>query len=104
MTEPAYRIESVDKALRLLHMFREKPRWTVSEVSEALGVVPSTAHRLLAMLQWHDFAHQEPGSKAYVAGRALMVIGLPRSASSPCATWPAPTSRRCPASSGRRCT
>ena len=76
MTEPAYRIESVDKALRLLHMFREKPRWTVSEVSEALGVVPSTAHRLLAMLQWHDFAHQEPGSKAYVAGRALMMIGL----------------------------
>jgi DNA-binding IclR family transcriptional regulator len=76
VTEPAYRIESVDKALRLLHMFREKPRWTVSEVSEALGVVPSTAHRLLAMLQWHDFAHQEPGSKAYVAGRALMMIGL----------------------------
>jgi DNA-binding IclR family transcriptional regulator len=76
MTEPAYRIESVDKALRLLHMFREKPRWTVSEVSEALGVVPSTAHRLLAMLQWHEFAHQEPGSKAYVAGRALVVIGL----------------------------
>ena len=76
MTEPAYRIESVDKALRLLHMFREKPRWTVSEVSQALGVVPSTAHRLLAMLQWHEFAHQEPGSKAYVAGRALVVIGL----------------------------
>ena len=76
MSEPAYRIESVDKALRLLHMFGEKPRWTVSEVSEALGVVPSTAHRLLAMLQWHGFAHQDPGSKAYVAGRALMVIGL----------------------------
>jgi DNA-binding IclR family transcriptional regulator len=76
MTEPAYRIESVDKALRLLHMFSEQPRWTVSEVSEALGVAPSTAHRLLAMLQWHEFAHQEPGSKAYVAGRALTVIGL----------------------------
>ena len=76
MTEPAYRIESVDKALRLLHMFREKPRWTVSEVSEALGVVPSTAHRLLGMLQWHEFVHQESGSKAYVAGRALVVIGL----------------------------
>jgi len=75
-TEPAYRIESVDKALRLLHMFREKPRWTVSEVSAALGVVPSTAHRLLAMLQLHEFVHQEPGSKAYVSGRALVVIGL----------------------------
>jgi DNA-binding IclR family transcriptional regulator len=76
VTEPAYRIESVDKALRLLHMFRERPRWTVTEVSDALGVVPSTAHRLLAMLQLHEFVHQEPGSKAYVAGRALVVIGL----------------------------
>jgi DNA-binding IclR family transcriptional regulator len=76
LNEPAYRIESVDKALRLLHMFRDQPRWTVSEVSEALGVVPSTAHRLLGMLQWHGFVHQEPGSKAYVAGRALLVIGL----------------------------
>ena len=35
-------MESVDKALRLLHMFREKPRWTVSEVSEALGVARIT--------------------------------------------------------------
>ena len=76
MADPAYRIESVDKALRLLHMFREQPRWTVTEVSDALGVVPSTAHRLLAMLQLHEFVHQEPGSKAYVAGRALVVIGL----------------------------
>jgi len=76
VADPAYRIESVDKALRLLHMFREQPRWTVTEVSDALGVVPSTAHRLLAMLQLHDFVHQEPGSKAYVAGRALVVIGL----------------------------
>jgi IclR family acetate operon transcriptional repressor len=75
-TEPAYRIESVDKALRLLHMFGEKPSWTVSEASAALGVAPSTAHRLLAMLQWHGFVHQNPGSKAYFPGRALLAIGL----------------------------
>jgi DNA-binding IclR family transcriptional regulator len=74
--QPAHRIESVDKALRLLHMFGERPSWTVSEASEALGVAPSTAHRLLAMLQWHGFAHQNPGSKAYVPGRALFAIGL----------------------------
>jgi IclR family acetate operon transcriptional repressor len=74
--EPAYRIESVDKALRLLQMFRDQPRWTVSEASEALGVAPSTAHRLLAMLQWHGFVSQNPGSKAYVPGRELLSIGL----------------------------
>jgi len=74
--EPAYRIESVDKALRLLHLFRKKPSWTVSEASGELGVAPSTAHRLLAMLQWHGFVHQNPGSRAYFAGRALLSIGL----------------------------
>jgi IclR family acetate operon transcriptional repressor len=74
--EPAYRIESVDKVLRLLHMFEDRPRWTVSEASDALDVAPSTAHRLLAMLQWHGFVHQNPGSKAYVPGRALLAIGL----------------------------
>jgi DNA-binding IclR family transcriptional regulator len=74
--EPVYRIESVDKALRLLHLFRKKPSWTVSEASEELGVAPSTAHRLLAMLQWHGFVHQNPGSKAYTSGRALLSIGL----------------------------
>lgn len=75
-SEPAYRIESVDKALRLLHLFRKKPSWTVSEASEELGVAPSTAHRLLAMLQWHGFVHQNPGSKAYMSGRAMLSIGL----------------------------
>lgn len=74
--EPAYRIESVDKALRLLHMFEERPHWTVSEASDALGVAPSTAHRLLAMLQWHGFVHQNPGSKVYVPGRTLLSMGL----------------------------
>jgi IclR family transcriptional regulator, acetate operon repressor len=75
-SEPAYRIESVDKALRLLHLFGKKPSWTVSEASQELGVAASTAHRLLAMLQWHGFVHQNPGSKAYVSGRALLSIGL----------------------------
>lgn len=75
-SQPAYRIESVDKALRLLHLFRKKPSWTVSEASDELGVAPSTAHRLLAMLQWHGFVHQNPGSKAYVSGRTLLAIGL----------------------------
>lgn len=76
MAEPAYRIESVDKALRLLHLFRVKQSWTVSEASRVLGVAPSTAHRLLVMLQWHGFAQQNPGSKAYEAGRALLPLDL----------------------------
>ena len=73
---PAYPIASVDSALRLLKLFRDTPRVRLSEASEHLGVAHSTAHRLMAMLAYHGFARQEPGSRAYVAGPALVEIGL----------------------------
>lgn len=73
---PAYPIESVDNALRLLLMFRERPLLRVAEASRTLGVAPSTAHRLLAMLQYHGFVVQDPRTKAYRAGTALTDIGL----------------------------
>ena len=73
---PAYPIASVDSALRLLKLFRDTPRIRLSEASEHLGVANSTAHRLMAMLAYHGFARQEPGSRAYVAGPALVEIGL----------------------------
>lgn len=74
--QPAYPIASVDNALRLLMLFRGQPRVRLSEASERLGVAHSTAHRLLAMLAYHGFVRQEPESRAYVAGPALVEIGL----------------------------
>jgi DNA-binding IclR family transcriptional regulator len=73
---PAYPIASVDNALRLLLMFRDRQRLRLSDASEFLGVAHSTAHRLLAMLTHYDFVRQEPGARTYVAGPALMDIGL----------------------------
>jgi DNA-binding IclR family transcriptional regulator len=73
---PAYPIASVDKALRLLMLFREQTRVRLSDASEHLGVAHSTAHRLLAMLAYHGFIRQEQDSRAYVAGSALVEIGL----------------------------
>jgi len=74
--EPAYPIASVNNALRLLMLFRGQPRVRLSEASEHLGVAHSTAHRLLAMLAYHGFVRQERDSRAYVAGPALVEIGL----------------------------
>jgi IclR family acetate operon transcriptional repressor len=74
--QATYRIESVDKALRLLWLLQERPRVTVTDASEALGVARSTAHRLLAMLQEHGFASQDVATRAYLPGRALLEIGL----------------------------
>ena len=57
-------------------MFGEQPWIRVSAASTELGVVRSTAHRLLAMLQYHGFVEQDPETKAYCAGPALREIGL----------------------------
>jgi IclR family transcriptional regulator, acetate operon repressor len=73
---PAYPIASVDNALRLLVLFRDRPRVRLSEASEYLGVAHSTAHRLMAMLAFHGFVRQEADSRAYVAGPVLTEIGL----------------------------
>jgi IclR family acetate operon transcriptional repressor len=73
---PAYPISSVDNALRLLLMFRDHNRLRLSEVANALDVAHSTAHRLLAMLAYHDFVRQEGDLRTYVAGPALLDIGF----------------------------
>ena len=72
---PAYPIESVDNALKLLRMLRERREVRVSEASRSIGVARSTAHRLLAMLRHHGFVEQDPASRAYVAGPALVDFG-----------------------------
>lgn len=68
---PQYPIESVDKALRLVLLLADQPEIRLSEAARYLGVASSTAHRLLAMLQYRGFVRQDPASKIYRAGPAL---------------------------------
>jgi DNA-binding IclR family transcriptional regulator len=74
--KPSYPITSVDNALKLLRMFGERRSIRVSEASTELGVVRSTAHRLLAMLQYHGFIEQDPDTKLYYPGPVLMDVAL----------------------------
>ncbi len=76
MDKPKYPIESVDNALKLLLEFKERESVGVSEAGEHLGVAPSTAHRLLSMLQYRGFAVQDEESRTYRPGPALIEIGL----------------------------
>jgi len=73
---PTYPIESVDKALRLLIMLQEQSFIRVAEAGETLGVARSTAHRLLAMLQYHGFVVHDPDARSYRPGPRLIEIGL----------------------------
>lgn len=62
--------------MRLLLLFKEQRSVRLSDASSYLGVAHSTAHRLFAMLAYHDFVRQEPRTRAYVAGPALLQVGL----------------------------
>jgi DNA-binding IclR family transcriptional regulator len=68
---PQYPIESVDNALKVLLLLAQRPSLRMTEVSRYLGVASSSAHRLLAMLQYRGFLRQDPETRAYHAGPAL---------------------------------
>lgn len=73
---PQYQIESLDKALRLLLLFEDEQQIRLTEASSYLGVASSTAHRLLATLQYRGFVRQNPTTKAYEPGPALSSIAV----------------------------
>ncbi|GLZ45416.1 IclR family transcriptional regulator [Actinomycetospora sp. NBRC 106375] len=72
---PTYAIESVDKALQILVMLRERRRVRVVDVGEELGVARSTAHRLLATLAHRGFVVRDPRDRSYRGGPELLGLG-----------------------------
>ena len=68
---PSYPIESVDNALKLILLLGQQSTVRMSEASRYLGVASSTAHRILAMLQYRGFVRQDPATKEYRPGPAL---------------------------------
>jgi IclR family transcriptional regulator, acetate operon repressor len=68
--KPQYAIESVDHALHLAQLLQQEGPLGVTAAADRLGVSPSTAHRLLAMLVYRDFAEQT-ADRQYTAGRML---------------------------------
>jgi DNA-binding IclR family transcriptional regulator len=73
---PAYPIQSVEHALVLLALFAERRRLSVGAVAKELRVAPSTASRLVAMLEHHGYVRREADSRDYVLGARLRDIGL----------------------------
>ncbi|MFJ8768941.1 IclR family transcriptional regulator [Streptomyces clavifer] len=69
-TPPPYPIASVDHALRAATILQMEGGATVSQIAGRLGVARSTAHRLLAMLVYRDFAVQGE-NRVYRAGPVL---------------------------------
>ena len=73
-SEGGSRLESVDRALQLLVLLRDGGPLSVTAAARHLGVVPSTAHRLLAALCDRGFAVQTAG-RLYQAGPEIAPAG-----------------------------
>ncbi|MFB8003720.1 IclR family transcriptional regulator [Nocardia sp. NPDC056000] len=71
-----YPIESVDTAIRILLMLKDEPELRIAAVARELGVARSTAHRMLTTLQARDMLRQDPATKAFGAGPALVELGI----------------------------
>lgn len=78
---PPYAVASVDNALRIAAMLQLEGPLTVKQVAERLGVAGSTAHRLLAMLVYRDFAVRNP-DHSYRVGPVLELASHSQSAAS----------------------
>ncbi|MFD1210888.1 helix-turn-helix domain-containing protein [Arthrobacter sp. GCM10027362] len=63
-------VESVDRALVLILLMRERGPVSVKTAAAHLGVAPSTAHRLLSALAFRGFASQDR-ERRYRLGPAL---------------------------------
>lgn len=77
-TPPVYAIASVDRALSLAAALQLEGSLTVSAAAERLGIARSSAHRLLLMLVYRDFAVQDD-QRVYHAGPVLELAALSRS-------------------------
>lgn len=75
-TRPAYTIEAVENALRLLLMLRHRTELRVTEVSDQLGVARSTAHRLLTTLAHCGFVRHDTANRVYRPGPVLVELAL----------------------------
>jgi DNA-binding IclR family transcriptional regulator len=92
-TPPTYAIASVDHALRIATMLQLEGTLTVADVADRLGVARSTAHRLLQMLVYRDFAVQDE-ARVYHAGPVLQLAAHSQSQTSLLRTAALPHMRR----------
>jgi IclR family acetate operon transcriptional repressor len=68
------RVQSLDRALDLLEALAGAEELGVSELAARTGLVPSTAHRLLATLVARGYAAQNPATGRYLTGYKLLEL------------------------------
>ena len=65
-------LQSVTKALEVLHLLRAHGPLRLTEIATGVGVGASTAHRLVTTLVEQRFVRQQAGGKRYELGSAML--------------------------------
>lgn len=69
-------IQSVDRALKLLHLIATAKDWIgVRELARQMNLTPPTTHNLLRTLLQNGFVEYDPGSRQYRLGLAALRLG-----------------------------
>lgn len=74
MADPLYPLASVDNAITLLQLLSRGVPLRLTDAAHELDVSPSTAHRLLAMLEHRGFARRRAGSRSYIVGPEYQAV------------------------------
>ena len=72
-----YEIEALVRGLDVLKLFtQERPRWSLSEIVEALDISKSTAFRVLATLESSGYLERDSQSRQYRPGVNVLELGF----------------------------
>jgi DNA-binding IclR family transcriptional regulator len=68
-------LSTVDHALMVIEYLSEKQEAGVSEISNSIGLAPSTTHRLIASLTSREYLIQNPKTRKYQLGIKIFQLG-----------------------------
>ncbi len=69
-------VKTIDRLVAVLDCFSpEKPAWSLTELSQRLGLPKSTLHRFLAALETHGVLRCDPRDKRWRLGYRLLIWG-----------------------------
>ncbi|WP_430868423.1 IclR family transcriptional regulator [Demequina aurantiaca] len=67
-------IQAIDRAAKVLQSLQGARHLGIKELSNELGLPPSTVHGIVKSLQAHGLVAKEPGSNRYMLGPALLKL------------------------------
>jgi len=76
-TQPNYPIKVLDKSLSILEtLLRQGSPMSITEISEKLGIYPSTVHRMLDTLKYWGYVEQDHETQKYQLGLKVVELGM----------------------------